>query len=125
MGVTTAPGPTAFTRMPRPAYSSASVRVIFSNPPLLTEYGRYLGLGIVSCTLELFKITPPPGRERKCRMASREHRKEPRTSTFQTRSKSAISFSCLAATFWIPALLISTSSQKVAPSHEIEIADFD
>jgi hypothetical protein len=37
MGVMVAPGPTAFTRMPRPAYSSASVRVRFCIPPLETE----------------------------------------------------------------------------------------
>src|ERR1043166_9723338 len=81
IGVTTAPGPTAFTRIPRSAYSSASVRVRFSNPPLLTEYGRYLGLGMVSWTLELFRITPPPSRPRKCRRASREHRNGPRRFT--------------------------------------------
>src|SRR4051812_15349183 len=39
-GVTTAPGPTALTRIPAEAYSSASVFVRFSRPPLLTEYER-------------------------------------------------------------------------------------
>ena len=37
IGVTIAPGPTAFTRMPRSAYSSASVFVRFSIPPLVIE----------------------------------------------------------------------------------------
>src|SRR5581483_8269430 len=81
IGVTTAPGPTAFTRIPCPAYSSASDLVRFSLPPFLIEYDRYLGFGMISCTLELLRITPPPGRERKCRMASREHRKGPRRFT--------------------------------------------
>ena len=40
IGVTMAPGPTELTRMPLPAYSSASVFVRFSKPPLLMEYGR-------------------------------------------------------------------------------------
>src|SRR5256885_799460 len=56
MGVTTAPGPTEFTRIPLPAYSKASVLVRFSMPPLLIEYGRYFGLGMISCTLELLTI---------------------------------------------------------------------
>src|SRR5205085_6486206 len=37
IGVTVAPGPIPFTRIPRCAYSSASVRVRFCIPPLLTE----------------------------------------------------------------------------------------
>ena len=37
VGVTTAPGPTALTRMPWPAYSRASDLVRFSIPPLLME----------------------------------------------------------------------------------------
>jgi hypothetical protein len=37
IGVTVAPGPIALTRIPRPAYSSASVRVRFIIPSLLTE----------------------------------------------------------------------------------------
>jgi len=37
MGVTVAPGATAFTRMPRPANSSASVRVTLPIAPLLAE----------------------------------------------------------------------------------------
>src|SRR5207237_155811 len=37
IGVTVAPGPIPLTRIPRPAYSSASVRVRFCIPPLLTE----------------------------------------------------------------------------------------
>src|SRR5439155_853013 len=110
IGVTTAPGPTAFTRIPRPAYSRASDLVRFSMPPLLTEYGRYFGLGMISCTLELFKMTPPPGRERKWRIASREQRKGPRRLTERTRSKSAASISWLAAGFWMPALLMWTLS---------------
>src|SRR3954466_9333690 len=40
IGVTVAPGPMPLTRMPRPAYSSASVRVRFCMPPLLAEYPR-------------------------------------------------------------------------------------
>lgn len=62
IGVTTAPGPTAFTRMLRSAYSSAKLFVRFSKPPLLTEYGRYLGFGMISWTRELFRITPPTPR---------------------------------------------------------------
>src|SRR5215467_11935660 len=37
IGVTTAPGPTAFTRIPWPAYSNANDLVRFSIPPLLME----------------------------------------------------------------------------------------
>src|SRR6185295_9097495 len=37
IGVTTAPGPTALTRIPCPAYSRASDLVRFSMPPLLME----------------------------------------------------------------------------------------
>src|ERR1041385_2364477 len=93
IGVTTAPGPTALTRMPWPAYSSASDLVRFSMPPLLTEYGRYFGFGIISCTLELLRMTPPLPRERKCRMASRAQRNAPRRFTPRTRSKSVTSIS--------------------------------
>src|SRR4051794_23546061 len=93
IGVTTAPGPTAFTRIPRSAYSRANDFVRFSMPPLLIEYDRYFGLGIISCTLELFRITPPPGRDRKWRIASREQRKGPRKLTDRIRSKSVVSIS--------------------------------
>ena len=37
IGVTVAPGPRPLTRIPRLAYSSASVRVRFIIPPLLVE----------------------------------------------------------------------------------------
>jgi hypothetical protein len=37
MGVIVAPGATALTRMPRSAYSRASVRVRFCMPPFDTE----------------------------------------------------------------------------------------
>ena len=37
IGVTVAPGPTPFTRIPRAAYSNASVWVRFCMPPLDTE----------------------------------------------------------------------------------------
>src|ERR1041384_3600348 len=99
IGVTTAPGPTAFTRMPRSAYSNARDLVRFSIPPLLTEYDRYFGFGMISWTLELFRMTPPPGRERKCRIASREQRNGPRRLTERIRSKSAVSISWLGAGF--------------------------
>src|SRR3954453_6830056 len=78
IGVTIAPGPTELTRMPRSAYSSASDLVRFSRPPLLIEYGRYFGLGIISCTLELLTITPGLRRFRKWRMASPAQRNAPR-----------------------------------------------
>ena len=67
----------------------------FSIPPLLIEYGRYFGFGMISWTLELFRMTPPPGRERKWRTASREQGNGPRRLTDRMRSKSAVSISWL------------------------------
>ena len=40
-------GPTAFTRIPRLAYSSASVRVMLPMAPLLSEYPRKPGFGMI------------------------------------------------------------------------------
>src|SRR3569833_1514046 len=76
-GVMIAPGPTALTRMLRSAYSRARVFVMFSMPPLLMEYGTYFGFGMISCTLELFTMAPPPF-VRNPRIASLEHMNAPR-----------------------------------------------
>ena len=77
---------------------------------------------MISCTDELFRITPPRPCCRNSRNASREHKNGPRRFTASTLSKSAAAISCDAAGFWIPALLINTSIELNSFTNAANIA---
>ncbi len=56
------PGQMASTRIPSPAYSTASCRVKESTPPLLAAYAGTPFMDCSPCTLALLMIAPPPRR---------------------------------------------------------------
>ena len=59
MGVSMAPGAMLLTVTPIGASSTARLRIIIFNPPLLTQYGVKLGKGSSSCTELMLMILPP------------------------------------------------------------------
>ncbi len=59
-GVLMTPGETALTRMPRPAYSTASAFVVAATPPLLSEASAEGTLAIALSTSVVVTLTTWP-----------------------------------------------------------------
>jgi len=77
MSVRVAPGPTPFTRMPRSAYSSARVAREVAQAALADGIGDVGGLGNNFMHARAVQMMPPPGRDRKWRMAAWAQRSAP------------------------------------------------
>src|SRR5512143_1270980 len=109
MGVSTAPGRMALTRMLSGANSIAMARVRASNPPFEAAYAAILAEVWIAWTDETLTIAPPPAAF-KSGWASLTNRKTERRLDAMTASHSSTVVSTKGFATWTAALLTKASS---------------
>ena len=83
IGVRMTPSATALTRIPRPAYSTASALVAAFSPPLVSDANADGTAELAWSTrlVEMLTMWPPPSRDSIAATAARETSKKPRRFT--------------------------------------------